>query len=426
VHDSRGSGNVSEELWYPEFRLKKNPFVFADRRQETIKKETYEIVETEAIKLIKGQNIFNGRVIIDGPKGCGKSTTLRYMESYGFKVPTIVVIGSVSMTELVFELLNKIMNDDELDSKEILSSCDNSLTKSMLGFYTAWLPHDSNYPSKYVCRFNRCYMKGCEFPTFNNDVTFRKFVYHVNNEIRAKDVWCPLAEWLVVKWFEMASKLEKLNGLVFMFDVPDEVGNDQPSKYFKNFISSLGDASKANMILMATRKQFLSLIKHDFFQRWNNDKFLMMTKQELKIMCEERLRGVCINPESMQNPISDESWDYIAVGGAFNPRNVIWSANTVISAMIKEHRSEVAGVDYVKKALLGAGRSGYVNAADALEAVLKDLRDNKRTWVGAKEICELMNNVMKIDVSIVSLGKMMAPMHFDKKKPDSGTEYRIG
>ena len=67
----------------------------------------------------------------------------------------------------------------------------------------------------------------------------------------------------------------------------------------------------------------------------------------------------------------------------------------------------------------------YMSVADGLETVLKGLRDSGRTWVLAKEICEKMNNVMKIDVSIQSLGMMLSVMHYDRRKSVSGMEYRI-
>lgn len=418
---------MSEDLWFPEFGLRKNPFALSDKRSEMQNNEVYEPVETQATRLVQDMIDYGGRVIIDGPKGCGKSTTLYYMMMAGYASETIV-ISSRSLMELVFELLVKVLStlpneqneDGVIGENKVLLRLNSIYGGTVRGFLMAWIPKASNahLPSKFVCEYGRCIMgHRCDFPTFNNDVTFSNVARYVSEVISKQNNFCPLAEWILVRLFEK----EKPSNMVFMFDVPDEVGVDVPSKYFKNFISELGDKSKANMILMATRKQFNSLTRHDFFQRWNNRKFPSMTGEELKAMCAERLQ----NQKANSNPISDDGWSYLVASSMFNPRTVIWRAGQVLEAMRKEGKNEPADVEYVEKILLREGLGGVVSNDDALEAVLKDLRDHGRKWVKVKEIATLMNTVYKVGIEPISLGKMLTRMELvGRKNPDA--EYRVG
>lgn len=431
---------MSEKLWYPEFGLRRNPFIYADKRKEIDLRENYEPVETEATRLVQDMVNFGGQVIIHGPKGCGKSTTLYYINSLYYTqvleledesklasdTQKIIVIGSESLMELIFKLLDFALNTNiDLQQSEHMTEMKyEGYSHTIRGFLQAYIPKDSanHCPTKYFCQYPRCKVfPKCEFPTFDDDVTFSKIANYVNKEIVGKNIFCPLAEWILIRLFEVPAPL----GLIFMFDVPDEVGVDAPSKYFKNFIADLENKSKANMILMATTNQFQSLVRHDFFQRKKSEKFPNMTEEELKLMCKERLQ----KQNATQNPISDDAWGYIVVAGANNPRNVIRNAGTVLEAMRKEKRCEVADVEYVKRVLESTGEGNYVSVADGLEAVLKNLRDKARAsgkpYVSNKEICEMMNKVMKIPISPISLGKRMRGFHYDWRKMEGGMEYKI-
>ena len=199
---------MSEELWYPEFGLRRNPFACADRRTEinlTINREHIEVnpVETKANKMISSQVQPGNRVLIVGPRGCGKSTTLRAMQSVYFDKP--IVVAPKSLRELVAELLLQGLHREEMVD---LMKAEGRVLGELKRHILAYIPQkeDAHFPTKYVCsRFPQCKEKNwCDFPLFNSEYELSlenvgKYLYEM---ILKTNVDCPLARWLVVKMFE--------------------------------------------------------------------------------------------------------------------------------------------------------------------------------------------------------------------------------
>jgi energy-coupling factor transporter ATP-binding protein EcfA2 len=380
--------DMTEKLWYLEFGLKENAFAHADKKTEKTSIEYYEIVETEATKMVKTLVGSKGRSIVHGPKGCGKSTALLSVRPLFMKPITVedeevedeafpIVIGSNSTTELVQDLLSWGLYRLTEKDKKILDTYSSQLR----GCIDPFIPpkKDAHFPTKYICYFRGCPIKRrCDFPVFESGVTFNNVV-----NCLPKKGFCPLAEWAVPLVFKML----KVN--TFLLDVPDEIGHETPPIYFKNFISNLCDETNAAIILMATLEQYRALTRAtELFARWNHRNFPPISDVEMKVIYESRLASCRdeSSPIKFQNPLTTGALEYIILNSHHNPRSMIKNVCLILERMWEKGFKESVDVDFVQKMLQNVG--GVVSEDETLSAIVEEFKATGVRKVGAKEILE--------------------------------------
>jgi hypothetical protein len=374
---------MSEEMWFPEFGLKINPFVHADKETEIGSAGRYKTVETDATKMVKRLIESRGsRAIIYGPKGCGKSTTLyamrdsaiKYRESDDSYVEIFpIVISSRSLQSLVKILLEWGL---ERMGKKEMEHLNNGCSAKLQGCIVPFTPPKKQVPSKCVCYFNPPCPQGhkCDFPLFSDGITFDKVMKHVQC-----DGICTLAEWAVVEIFAVL----KVN--IFLFDVPGEVGHEAPATYFKNFMLNLcARVYDPTVILMATNEQYSALLKTEFFPKWFKRQFPPMKEVELRRIYANRLREAMGSRIKFQNPIQMKALNYIILKTGNNPRNMIMAVNFILDKMREEGKMEPADADYVQEKLESVG--GIVSEEEALKEIIEEFRATGVRKVGSKEI----------------------------------------
>lgn len=448
---------MSEELWYPEFGLRKNPFNLSDKRKELDRRETYESIETEATKLVERLINSGGRTIIFGPKGCGKSTTAYYIDEMGNRL-IVTVVGPTSLKELISTILSRGLTDlqqgsialagqfgKEIKLDDTVKKVMEELDKKYSAVLMDWFDQKPQYSQRknapnvptYLCEFSKCPMTHrCGFPQFRSkfDITFMAVANYLNDVISAKDINCPLMQWVTVRLFEpfeywSDDRLERIQlHKCFVLDFPDEVGNNISARYFREFVCELDEISGLPFVILATSQQFYVLWRSDFFARWMKKKFPSMTNEELMEMCKDRLERCRVKDSQIifQNPLTEDGFKRVFSASAWNPRNVISNVGSVLQRMKVDGIKEPVGEDYVEAALKGEEVGIYVHTDDALDVVLKELRNEGRVRVLVREMVPLMER-QGVKISPIALGKKLSVRGFERFNVGGkgGSEYRI-
>jgi hypothetical protein len=449
---------MSEELWFPEFGLRKNPFALSDKRTELNRGEDYTPVETDATRLVGRLVNSGGRTIISGPKGCGKTTTAHFMREMNDK-SIVAVVGPASLKELISMILSRGLADlqqgfaelstrvgKEIKLDGIAGKVVGELDKKYSGILRDWFDQKPQYSRKkaeglnapiFMCEFSKCPMKHrCEFPQFKSklDITFMAVANYLNDVVSLRDINCPLMQWVTVRLFEpfehwSDNHLERIQPhRCFVLDVPDEAGNNISARYFREFIRELDEVSGLPFVILATSQQFYVLWRSDFFARWMRKKFPSMMNEELTEMCEDRLESDRLEDPQIkfQNPFTSDGFKRVFSASAWNPRNVISNVGLVLQRMLEDGVKEPVGEDYVEAALKDEGFGIYVHTDDALDVVLKELRNAGRVRVLVREMVPLMEK-QGVKISAIALGKKLSARGFERFNAGGkgGSEYRI-
>lgn len=405
---------MSEELWFPEFGLKKNPFAFSDRKIERGPGDHYLPIEIEATKIIDWLLVSKSNGIIYGLNGCGKSSALEYMRDVYCSTP--IIIGAKSLAELVSEMLRMALRYKQyftIDDDVIIKVNDNyaGIIQKHTRMWSDRKTSDGHtIPTKILCKFPGCFRKiKCEFPLLPNMFIQNMAQYLPENEI------CPFAQWMVLRLFENRKK----GDIWFMFDTPDDIVNMQKAQYFKDFVEELIKVSGGTVMLMATPLQFKLLIKTEFFRRWHRREFPKLSIEEMKMVYEERLKGSVSSRIKNQNPISEEGLGYLITVSGHNPRNMLRNASRVLEKMMMEGKKEPADRKYVMK-VLGAVNM-YANEEEVLDDVIEEL--DHCGWIKVKAVAKMMEK-KGLKVGVKRVGRMLKARGFDFRKTKDA-EYRI-
>jgi energy-coupling factor transporter ATP-binding protein EcfA2 len=410
---------MSEELWYPEFGFRRNPFANSDRLTEIIYEERRVSIVTKAVRQVESLIKQKMSAIIVGPKGCGKSTAAEITNGENYLAYT-TIIGSFTMKELICTLLEyNYGNEDREIKKKVLTELDAKygyqLQRWLMPWYDKKTADGHGFPTKYLCKFESCPRKTrCEFPRFE-EITFGKVVGCLPERII-----CPFAQWIAPRIFGESRNQEN----VFLFDVPDEIGVDVSPRYFKDFIQELRQETRGVVILMATNQQYNAMIRTEYFKRWNRRYFPKMESKELKMIYEGRLESDRVGDSPIKfksNPLTEEALDYIILTVDHNPRNMIRNVGLVLERMAEEGRKMPADLNYVMTVLKNKG--GFVSDSDALEDVLGDLRGTGVSWVKVRVIRGLMEK-RGVKISDKRLGRIMKGKGFPQRN-NYGSEYRV-
>jgi hypothetical protein len=403
---------MNEELWFPEFGLRNNPFIHADKREEICDKQQYETVETEATKMVKILIESGGRTIVYGPNGCGKSTALYSMKPEDAPSPFPIVIGPKSMKDLTSELLvwRIRLKKEDMDILNMMYS------PHLQKWITPFTPpkKDVNHPTKYVCWYRGCRVSPrCDFPLFESGVTFDNVTNYLPN-----NVFCQLAEWIIPLIFR------RLKVKTFLFDVPDDVGGESSVRYFKDFMQELCEKTHGTVVLMATDRQYRALIKTEFFRRWDRRRFPKMKAEELKEIYDDRLAVVRDPQINYPNPLSENALDYIILTTDQNPRNMIRNVKFVLDKMKVDGCKESVDVDYVQKAVQNVG--GIVSDEELLQSVVNEFEATGVRDITAKEICKRMRERdPDIRINEKNVGWMMRRLKYRRIRGRPTATYKI-
>jgi len=409
---------MTEELWYPEFGLRDDPFQYNDFNHEYYVTDEIPRIKTEEVKRIKD---LRPTCSIVGYKGDGKSTAL-WLSVLELERDRHLFhsIASPSLTSFYNELFNCLYRfyHKKKKAKEIFEK---SIDKNWFEVHTKMVL-DTQRLDWINCHYPHCILRRrCKIPLKEPTDVIEHALDHeyLHWVLQQIEKYCPLKVHLVQKLIENLPNVEE-GRYKFLLDVPDDLhyGIDD----FKDTVRNM--QSVGNAIIMTTHEQHERLTKSDFFSRFVKFEFLQMTNEELKQLYHARIKWQ--QKEGNYPPLlTEEALDFAVRKSIRNPRFLLMICEEVISSMKIQGRVSSADVKFIEKA---SKTVGLFSVNDYVSMLVKRYKENRKRWVKVKESVRDMREWFNFETNEWSLGRKLANLYrkgviSDHKSGDEGSEY---
>jgi len=409
-----------EELWYPAFGLKEDPFQSYDYRNEIRLDELVPYIKTKAIKFITELTESRKTCGIVGDRGVGKSTVLHLakdniIERKKFPPEWLYVFCSPGSTvEFYNALFDKLIPrvEYEYDEDAIKEILDHRIEKgSWFGYgsresVVGGRITKSREPTHLYCRYPGC-KRGtprCELPLGGRKdpslVNTVKVVRGLNNI----DHYCPLKMFLIKEF--LLHKARGTDYLRFLIDLPDDLAK---AEEFMRLVRVMQDAG--SVILIGIREHQRRLQKFDMFARYPFYEFPLMTNEELKELYYARTKWQ--QKEKAPPPFTKKALEHIVKQSVRNPRTLIQTCSKLLVDANLKGISKPIRLDFVEK----SGAVPHMTFDKAIEGLLEKYVDMKRVWVPVGESVRHMKEWFNMDVKSRSLGRRLMRLMKEKGLP---------
>jgi len=401
------------DLWYPEFGLRENPFSSYEFTYDTSSGINC-YVKTLAIDRICTYARSGSSVFFVGAKGSGKSVAIHMasVELYSQKL-ILSFVAPKTFADVYNSIWDEFVGLEGQDQGEHYDDVNTYLSDRHSDDIAAW-------SGKKRCAYFDCRKRDkCRILNGKSgNITINLFmenIFRIQNN-------CPMKRRIIE---EMLEDLRgKLKGYVYLLDVPDDFIDG--GKYTKIVMERLVAAlqKSGTVIVTCTSEQYKVIAKSESLARYPNVDFPLPTKENLKQMYVERVSAFRKNERTEENhlfPFSNQALEYLIDVSEGVPREFIFKCGEVLVKMQREDALNPADLSFVVSAL---GFGTMISETDAINSMLAELRAKVRVWVKTKEMVKLL---MQKGVTVTSkrLGRRLKNEWKLERRYCSDSEYKV-